>query len=121
MRHLSGKKRFWLAPVFIAGLAALIFITMYLWNTLMPGIFHLPVISYWEAAGLLVLSRILFGFGGHMGGRHDNRRNHLREKWGNMTPEEREVFKSHLKEHRHIWAGSRNFRPSQENSEKKNS
>ena len=32
-----------------------------LWNWLMPTLFGLPVISLWQALGLLVLSRILFG------------------------------------------------------------
>ena len=44
-----------------------------LWNWLMPTIFGLPAISFWQALGLLVLSRILFGgFAGRFrgGGRH---------------------------------------------------
>lgn len=47
-------------------------ITMWLWNWLMPTIFNLPVITFWQAAGILVLSRILFrgGHGGGMGRRH---------------------------------------------------
>ncbi len=32
-----------------------------LWNWLMPTLFGLPVISFWQALGLLVLSRVLFG------------------------------------------------------------
>jgi hypothetical protein len=119
MRHLTGISRFWFAPVIIAGLVAVIFITMLLWNTLMPGIFHLRIISYWEAAGILVLSRLLFGFGGHWGGNHDHRRNQLREKWGNMTPEDREKFRRQLREYHNIWPGPRDFRQGQENSEKK--
>ena len=34
---------------------------MALWNWLMPAIFDLPQITYWQALGLLGLSRILFG------------------------------------------------------------
>ena len=41
-----------------------ILVTMVLWNRLMPEIFNLPVITYWQTAGLLVLSCIFFkGFG----------------------------------------------------------
>ncbi|AWX44743.1 hypothetical protein HME9304_01746 [Flagellimonas maritima] len=36
---------------------------MLLWNWLMPELFGLVVISYWQAIGLLVLAKILFGFG----------------------------------------------------------
>ncbi len=35
-----------------------------LWNALMPEIFGLPEVSYWQAVGLLVLGHMLFG-GGH--------------------------------------------------------
>ena len=37
------------------------FIVMWLWNWLMPKLFGLPLIGYWEAWGILVLSHILFG------------------------------------------------------------
>ena len=35
-------------------------VTMWLWNALMPAIFGLPVIGFWQALGLLALSHILF-------------------------------------------------------------
>jgi hypothetical protein len=34
-----------------------------LWNWLMPGLFGLKAISYWQAFGLVVLAKILFGCG----------------------------------------------------------
>ncbi|WP_231372791.1 alkaline shock response membrane anchor protein AmaP [Aureivirga sp. CE67] len=40
------------------------FVIMWLWNYLMPTIFELPKIDYWQAVGLFVLARILFGSGG---------------------------------------------------------
>jgi hypothetical protein len=51
-----------LIPGFLALFGA---ITMWLWNWLMPTIFKLPVIGFWQAVGILVLSHILFK-GGHM-------------------------------------------------------
>lgn len=33
---------------------------MLLWNALMPDIFGLPTISFWQAIGLNILSSILF-------------------------------------------------------------
>ena len=33
----------------------------YLWNRLMPILFHLPAITFWQAVGLLALSWLLFG------------------------------------------------------------
>ena len=67
-------------------------VVMALWNWLMPGLFGLRVITYWQALGLLVLSRILLGgFRGH-GGARGRWRHRMRERWERMTPEEREKF-----------------------------
>jgi hypothetical protein len=44
-------------------------VVMWLWNALMPDIFHLGVITYWQAVGLAILGRLLFG-GFHHGGHH---------------------------------------------------
>ena len=39
-------------------------ITMTLWNWLVPVLFNGPVITFWQSIGLLLLSKILFqGFG----------------------------------------------------------
>lgn len=45
------------------GLFALIFgwVIMVLWNALMPALFGLKVLSFWEAVGLAILARLLFG------------------------------------------------------------
>jgi hypothetical protein len=38
---------------------------MLLWNWVMPGIFDgVKVITYWQAVGLVLLARLLFGAGG---------------------------------------------------------
>jgi hypothetical protein len=75
-------------------------IVMLLWNHLMPDIFHLPVITLWQALGLLILSKILFG--GFRGGprQHfkDKMREKMRQKWMNMPPEEREKMKERMKQ-----------------------
>ena len=41
---------------------------MLLWNWLMPDIFGLKTLTYWQAWGLLVLTSILFKNPGHGGG-----------------------------------------------------
>jgi hypothetical protein len=68
------------------------FVVMLLWNRLMPAIFGLHVISYWQALGLLVLSKILFGFRGRPGFPGDWRMRLIRH-WEDMTPEERDAFR----------------------------
>ncbi len=54
-------------------------VVMLLWNWLMPEIFHLPAIGYWQAWGLVLLSHILFkSWGGrHWGPRRHRVRNHF--------------------------------------------
>ena len=102
-------KRFWITKaikgVFFVSVAVLLFgfITMHLWNCLVPALFNGPVITMMQAFGILILSKILFGgfsggrgWGGggccgHKGG------GHWREKWeqkmSNMSPEDKEKFK----------------------------
>lgn len=93
------KRGFKVAFIALAAIAGFSAVTMLLWNCLIPGIFGLGTINFWQALGLLVLSRILFsGMGGHgrfmagkMGhGMHG--RNPIHEKWMKMTPEERKEF-----------------------------
>ncbi|WP_117880730.1 hypothetical protein [Aureibaculum luteum] len=46
----------------ITGLAILFgFVIMWLWNWLMPLIFGLPLLNYWQAVGLFILLKILIG------------------------------------------------------------
>ena len=47
------------------GIAFLVgYIVMRLWNWLMPELFGLPIVGYWQAVGILILAKIIFGFGG---------------------------------------------------------
>lgn len=64
-----------------------------LWNWLLPPLFGWRMITYWQAVGILVLARILFGdFGGRPWFRSNFRRR-MQDRWENMTPEERERFR----------------------------
>jgi hypothetical protein len=88
MRKVTG-----ILCMVVVGVLVVGSIVMLLWNALMPVIFHLPLISFWQALGLLILTKILFsGFrGGGPGFR--NKRDNLRQAWMNMNPEQREKFK----------------------------
>ena len=85
-------KKLWIA--LIAPPAIVLFawlfgeLVMHLWNWLLPPIFGLHMITFWQALGLLLLSRILFGSWGAGGGNRGRRGR--REKWDKMSPEERE-------------------------------
>ena len=98
------RKGFKIAGMVLLGIGAgagFTLAVMLLWNSLIPSIFGLGIISFWQALGLLVLSRLLFGGFGHGGGRgfggmhHKNR---IREKWMSMTPEQQKEFVDKRKE-----------------------
>lgn len=97
-------KRGWMiAKCAVAGfliLIALVGVTMYLWNWLVPVLFAGPVITFWQALGLLVLSKILFSGKGcwHHKRHAQHDYGHWRHKLSSMTPEEREVLKKKLKD-----------------------
>jgi hypothetical protein len=81
-----------IATIGMLAIAVCGFVVMGLWNWLAPAIFGGRTIDFWQALGIIVLSKILFGgfrgrpgFGGHW-------RSRMRERWEKMTPEEREKF-----------------------------
>ena len=104
---------------FFAGIAALVLGggVMLLWNAILPNLLNVNPIKYWQAVGLLVLCRILFGnFGGRMNGGpgrwNKNWQNDAngdpndktsfgfrpwRRKWMNMTHEERLQFREEMR------------------------
>ena len=91
----------WIAPAAIAGMAVFAWIggevVMRLWNWLAPELFGLRQVTFWQALGLLALCRILFGgFGLSGGGARSNSRRRMRDRWEQMTPEERERFRQGL-------------------------
>ncbi|MEI8135081.1 MAG: hypothetical protein WCH46_08430 [bacterium] len=100
---------FFVAFIFLFG-----FISMSLWNALVPELFHGPILTYWQTIGLLVLSKIFFGgFRGHHNNHHRKPRHWMgewdkdwntykswqcwgkdwEEKYKNMSAEDRERWK----------------------------
>ena len=76
-----------------------------LWNALIPQLFHGPVISYWQAIGLFILSHLLLrghAFGHHKGHRHGScgcgSEHYIGSRLENMTPEKREKIKRYFEE-----------------------
>jgi len=77
-----------LIPVVIFLVSGLV---MFLWNAILPDLLGLKHITYWQAAGLLVLCKILFG-GFGFGKKHNGPGNGFREKWM-KSAEEREKIR----------------------------
>jgi hypothetical protein len=78
MKTLRALKFAGMGVLMIGGISLLIFITMSLWNCLIPLLFHGPVITFWQTAGLIVLSKILLsGFAPGGGRRHYRRHEHF--------------------------------------------
>jgi hypothetical protein len=115
MRNIMKKYRFWklLKIVAVVILAATVFgeVVMHLWNWLMPALFGLKTLTFVQALGMLLLSKILFGgFHRHAGGRGGRGwGRHMEERFAKMSPEERERFRSGM---RGRWGCG--FRPSPE-------
>ena len=98
---MKSRRRWWILPIGIAAvvLVATIagYVVAWLWNWLMPQLFGLPAVTFWQALGLLALCRILFGGTGRGGGRPRREytpeekarfRERLRERFGFRGPEE---------------------------------
>ena len=72
---------------------------LHLWNWLMPAIFGLHTIDYWQALGLLGLCWILFGGQrGWMGPGVRLQRRRMRERWQQLTQEQREKIRATMRE-----------------------
>lgn len=114
-RYRSGMrhKRFFFFLLFPLVFSALAGVVMMLWNAILPEVAEVRRLTFWQALGLLILCRILFGnFGGRR--RRGWRRPpwasssqagaspwsgaaSMRERWMNMSQEEKARFKEEWK------------------------
>ena len=95
-------KLIFIAPLAMLGMMLFIVIggeiVLQLWNWLLPQLFGWRPITFWQALGILLLCRILFGgFRLHGSGRSNFRRR-MQERCEHMTPEERERFRQRMRE-----------------------
>jgi hypothetical protein len=99
------KKGFGYILMILVGLAILGYVFMLLWNMLIPEIFGLIQISYWQALGLLAMAKIVFGFGMMDKYQHEQRLDNKKEHWKKkietkmegMSEEEKAKFKESMK------------------------
>ncbi len=81
---------------FLVMIAAVVFgaVVMLLWNAILPEVIGVKTISFLQAVGILLLSKILFGGFRSGYGPRKEKWMAMQQKMAAMTPEEREKFKS---------------------------
>jgi hypothetical protein len=104
------NKKFWIrkcigfALMGIAFAALISYVVMLLWNGVLVDVISVKEITYPQAVGILVLSKILFGgFKGGWGSRGREWKQNMKEKWEKMNPEEREKFKEEWRSKCKTW------------------
>jgi len=96
--RFNNKKKFFLIPFGIAAILALVsYVVMLLWNNLLPEILHVTTITFWQAMGIFILCKILFGFG-KGGGKPGWANRNMKERCEGMTQEDKERFKERMKD-----------------------
>jgi hypothetical protein len=105
MKKGFGARRVVLFVLF-AAIAIFVFggVVMLLWNNVLAQVTHVSTISFLQALGILLLAKILFGgFRGGWGPRRYYWKQRMRDKWNNMTPEDRDKFKQELQKRCGHW------------------
>jgi hypothetical protein len=127
---MSRRKKFLLmSPLFVTGFLLLIAlggeIVRQLWNWLLPPLFGVGEVTFWQALGLLALCRILVGGFGLGGSKHDSQERRQRmadraadrvadrvaERWDRMSQDERERFRQRMRDLCGFDPGSNEGRP----------
>lgn len=90
------KRAIFIPIAVVAGIFVFGSVVMLLWNNLLPALFGIGTITFWQALGILVLSKILFGGfgGGHKGHKCHCSSHHDHGKWMHLSSEEKEKIKS---------------------------
>jgi hypothetical protein len=103
MKRIFFRGRFIFMPILAAAILTLVsYVVMQLWNALLPAILHVAAITFWQAMGIFILCKILFGFSkggrGWGGGGAPWMRHKMEARFNNMTSEEKERFKQKMSE-----------------------
>jgi hypothetical protein len=102
MKNCRIRKFFMILVFGIVAITVFSTVVMGLWNAILPAVLGVKTITFIQALGILLLSKILFGGFGPRGGCgwHGGRawKMRMKEKFKNMTPEEREKIKAAWKD-----------------------
>jgi hypothetical protein len=94
MRGRFNERRFiFFIPLVLLVLTVLTGAVMLLWNNVLAVVLHISTVTFWQALGILALSKILFGgFRGAQWTKHEWKRK-MMQRWDGMTPEQKEKFR----------------------------
>ena len=112
----GGKRRWWIKAPLIASFIAVVILLKsalfaYIWNLLIPELFHGPEITYLQAIGLMILAKLLVGFrgggggfgrggfgGGRFGGKFGSKQGWMmKEIWSRLPDEERQKLREDMR------------------------
>lgn len=110
-RKKSIGKCILMGVAFVAIAIMVIAVVMLLWNAIIPQVIGWSAITYWQAAGIFILARILFGKFGRPGNcrkccskKKEYKQGQIQEKLQNMSPQERrEYIRSQMAKHKRYW------------------
>lgn len=101
MKKFLFKARFVLIPLGAVAMIALAgFVVMFLWNNVLTDVLHVSALSFWQAVGIFLLCKLLFGFtpGGRRrccGGFRDRA---MHQRFKGMNDEDKEKFRQRMME-----------------------
>lgn len=93
------RRRFFLfAPLFIAAFLGLFTSIVYwLWNSVLVDVLSVRAITFWQALGILVLAKVLFGGFPRRRGFGPPWRRRMMERWESLTPDQREQMREEMR------------------------
>ena len=78
MKTIKALKYVGFGILGVGAMFLFVWLVMLLWNSLVPELFNGPVLTYWQSAGMLILSKILLSGIGSGGSKS---RSHSKSKW----------------------------------------
>ncbi len=112
--QFNERRAFQIPLMILITIVPLGFAVWALWNNILVDVLHVGRINFWQALGILGLSKILFT-GGPWGswGRYQRQKygpwkRDMQEKLESMTPEEKEKFKAKWASRCNKWGGKDN-------------
>ena len=94
---MRPPKPFFIPFLILAALAAFSYIVMLLWNGILSPVLEINTITFWQAVGIFILGKILFGFKPY-GGRSPGKWKSHRHRWRSMSAEEKSHFRDRWKQ-----------------------